>query len=260
MRMNSEADLGYTGDVFSFAPRGAARRARRRSGSARRSWPASSPRTRRSSASARGSARRAAPTCPRPGRSAPDLASSACRRDAARPCARSRRRLRSRGLERLSKRAPVARPSSGRRWSSARSAWCRSRAIGDLARRRRTRLVVIVLIGHRRRVRRHALLRAAAARLCEGDLSLVYPWRAGRARSSPRPARSRSSASGQGPLALAGACAIAVGVVLLLATRGISRGPALGLRRADRLPDRRLHGVGRPRGARPRTPSRCSTC
>ena len=44
MRMASEADLGYTGDLLGFAPR-ACWTARRRSGSARRWWPGSSPLT-----------------------------------------------------------------------------------------------------------------------------------------------------------------------------------------------------------------------
>ena len=46
MRMNSAADLAYAREVFSFVPAGAARPARRRSGSARRWSPASCRRTR----------------------------------------------------------------------------------------------------------------------------------------------------------------------------------------------------------------------
>ena len=45
MRMDSEADLAYTGELFSFVPGRPAGARPQRSGSARRSWPASSPRT-----------------------------------------------------------------------------------------------------------------------------------------------------------------------------------------------------------------------
>jgi drug/metabolite transporter (DMT)-like permease len=60
-----------------------------------------------------------------------------------------------------------------------------------------------------------------------GDLSLVYPLARG---TGPIWATAGAIAllgERPGPLALAGTAAIAVGVVLLLATRGISRGPAL---------------------------------
>ena len=60
-----------------------------------------------------------------------------------------------------------------------------------------------------------------------GDLSLVYPLARG---TGPIWATAGAIAilgERPGPLALAGTAAIAVGVVLLLATRGIARGPAL---------------------------------
>ena len=60
-----------------------------------------------------------------------------------------------------------------------------------------------------------------------GDLSLVYPLARG---TGPIWATAGAIAllgERPGPLALVGTAAIAIGVVLLLATRGISRGPAL---------------------------------
>ena len=60
-----------------------------------------------------------------------------------------------------------------------------------------------------------------------GDLSLVYPLARGTGPIFATAGAIAFLGERPGPLALAGTCAIAVGVVLLLATRGISRGPAL---------------------------------
>ncbi len=60
-----------------------------------------------------------------------------------------------------------------------------------------------------------------------GDLSLVYPLARGTGPIFATAGAIAILGERPGPLALAGTCAIAVGVVLLLATRGIGRGPAL---------------------------------
>ena len=60
-----------------------------------------------------------------------------------------------------------------------------------------------------------------------GDLSLVYPLARGTGPIFATAGAIALLGERPGPLALAGTAAIAVGVVLLLATRGISRGPAL---------------------------------
>jgi drug/metabolite transporter (DMT)-like permease len=60
-----------------------------------------------------------------------------------------------------------------------------------------------------------------------GDLSLVYPLARGTGPIFATAGAIAILGERPGPLALAGTAAIAVGVVLLLATRGISRGPAL---------------------------------
>jgi drug/metabolite transporter (DMT)-like permease len=60
-----------------------------------------------------------------------------------------------------------------------------------------------------------------------GDLSLVYPLARGTGPIWATAGAIVLLGERPGPLALAGTLAIAVGVVLLLATRGISRGPAL---------------------------------
>jgi len=60
-----------------------------------------------------------------------------------------------------------------------------------------------------------------------GDLSLVYPLARGTGPIFATAGAIAILGEQPGPLALAGTCAIAVGVVLLLATRGIGRGPAL---------------------------------
>jgi drug/metabolite transporter (DMT)-like permease len=61
-----------------------------------------------------------------------------------------------------------------------------------------------------------------------GDLSLVYPLARGTGPIFATAGAIAILGEHPGPLALAGTCAIAIGVVLLLATRGIGRGPALG--------------------------------
>jgi drug/metabolite transporter (DMT)-like permease len=60
-----------------------------------------------------------------------------------------------------------------------------------------------------------------------GDLSLVYPLARGTGPIWATAGAIVLLGERPGPLALAGTLAIAIGVVLLLATRGISRGPAL---------------------------------
>ena len=60
-----------------------------------------------------------------------------------------------------------------------------------------------------------------------GDLSLVYPLARGTGPIFATAGAIAILGERPGPLALAGTAAIACGVVLLLATRGISRGPAL---------------------------------
>jgi drug/metabolite transporter (DMT)-like permease len=60
-----------------------------------------------------------------------------------------------------------------------------------------------------------------------GDLSLVYPLARGTGPIFATAGAIAILGERPGPLALAGTAAIAVGVVLLLATRGLSRGPAL---------------------------------
>ena len=60
-----------------------------------------------------------------------------------------------------------------------------------------------------------------------GDLSLVYPLARGTGPIFATAGAIALLGERPGPLALAGTAAIAVGVVLLLATRGIVRGPAL---------------------------------
>ena len=60
-----------------------------------------------------------------------------------------------------------------------------------------------------------------------GDLSLVYPLARGTGPVFATAGAIAILGERPGPLALAGTAAIAVGVVLLLATRGLSRGPAL---------------------------------
>jgi drug/metabolite transporter (DMT)-like permease len=60
-----------------------------------------------------------------------------------------------------------------------------------------------------------------------GDLSLVYPLARGTGPIFATAGAIAILGERPGPLALAGTAAIAVGVVLLLATRGIVRGPAL---------------------------------
>ena len=61
-----------------------------------------------------------------------------------------------------------------------------------------------------------------------GDLSLVYPLARGTGPIFATAGAIAILGERPGPLALAGTAAITCGVVLLLATRGISRGPALG--------------------------------
>ena len=60
-----------------------------------------------------------------------------------------------------------------------------------------------------------------------GDLSLVYPLARGTGPIFATAGAIAILGERPGPIALAGTAAIAVGVVLLLATRGLSRGPAL---------------------------------
>ena len=60
-----------------------------------------------------------------------------------------------------------------------------------------------------------------------GDLSLVYPLARGTGPIFASAGAIAILGERPGPLALAGTAAIAVGVVLLLATRGLTRGPAL---------------------------------
>jgi drug/metabolite transporter (DMT)-like permease len=60
-----------------------------------------------------------------------------------------------------------------------------------------------------------------------GDLSLVYPLARGTGPIFATAGAIAILGERPGPVALAGTAAIATGVVLLLATRGISRGPAL---------------------------------
>jgi drug/metabolite transporter (DMT)-like permease len=60
-----------------------------------------------------------------------------------------------------------------------------------------------------------------------GDLSLVYPLARGTGPVFATAGAIAILGERPGPVALAGTAAIAVGVVLLLATRGLSRGPAL---------------------------------
>jgi drug/metabolite transporter (DMT)-like permease len=60
-----------------------------------------------------------------------------------------------------------------------------------------------------------------------GDLSLVYPLARGTGPVFATAGAIAILGEHPGPVALAGTAAIATGVVLLLATRGISRGPAL---------------------------------
>jgi drug/metabolite transporter (DMT)-like permease len=60
-----------------------------------------------------------------------------------------------------------------------------------------------------------------------GDLSLVYPLARGTGPIFATAGAIALLGERPGPLALAGTAAIATGVVLLLATRGIARGPAL---------------------------------
>ena len=60
-----------------------------------------------------------------------------------------------------------------------------------------------------------------------GDLSLVYPLARGTGPIFATAGAIAILGERPGPLALAGTAAIAVGVVLLLATRGLGRGPAL---------------------------------
>ncbi len=81
--------------------------------------------------------------------------------------------------------------------------------------------------GHRQRCRTTVYFVLLQRGYESGDLSLVYPLARG---TGPILATAGAIAilgERPGPLALAGTAAIAVGVVLLLATRGISRGPAL---------------------------------
>jgi drug/metabolite transporter (DMT)-like permease len=61
-----------------------------------------------------------------------------------------------------------------------------------------------------------------------GDLSLVYPLARGTGPIFATAGAIAILGERPGPIALAGTAAIAAGVVLLLATRGIVRGPALG--------------------------------
>jgi uncharacterized membrane protein len=60
-----------------------------------------------------------------------------------------------------------------------------------------------------------------------GDLSLVYPLARGTGPIFATAGAIAILGERPGPIAVAGTAAIAVGVVLLLATRGLSRGPAL---------------------------------
>jgi drug/metabolite transporter (DMT)-like permease len=60
-----------------------------------------------------------------------------------------------------------------------------------------------------------------------GDLSLVYPLARGTGPIFATAGAVAILGERPGPLAVAGTAAIAIGVVLLLATRGLSRGPAL---------------------------------
>jgi drug/metabolite transporter (DMT)-like permease len=60
-----------------------------------------------------------------------------------------------------------------------------------------------------------------------GDLSLVYPLARGTGPVFATAGAIAILGERPGPIALAGTAAIAIGVVLLLATRGLSRGPAL---------------------------------
>ena len=60
-----------------------------------------------------------------------------------------------------------------------------------------------------------------------GDLSLVYPLARGTGPIFATAGAIALLGERPGPVALAGTAAIAVGVVLLLATRGLARGPAL---------------------------------
>ena len=93
-----------------------------------------------------------------------------------------------------------------------------------------------------------------------GDLSLVYPLARGTGPIFATAGAIAILGERPGPIALAGTAAIAVGVVLLLATRGLSRGPALAYAVLTGPADRRLHRSGTATPCAHRTPSRSSTC